>query len=116
MENEVFITQEFQHKFKKLSKKHSSLGSDLAILIEELLETPHKGTPLGKGFYKIRMKIESKGKDKSGGFRVITYATMFFLDIYRTYAVKFYVRFDCVSPIPLIFLLILIFTFNYFYL
>lgn len=30
------------------------------------------GTPLGKDVYKIRLKITSKGKGKSGGARVIS--------------------------------------------
>jgi hypothetical protein len=30
------------------------------------------GTPLGKDIYKIRLKITSKGKGKSGGARVIS--------------------------------------------
>ena len=31
------------------------------------------GTPLGNDAYKIRLKISSKGKGKSGGARVISY-------------------------------------------
>ena len=31
------------------------------------------GVPIGKGCYKVRMAISSKGKGKSGGARVITY-------------------------------------------
>ena len=34
--------------------------------------TPNLGTPLGKDTYKIRLKISSKGKGKSGGARIIT--------------------------------------------
>jgi hypothetical protein len=33
---------------------------------------PTIGTPLGGGVYKIRLAIQSKGKGKSGGARVIT--------------------------------------------
>ena len=31
------------------------------------------GTPIGNNFYKIRLAIQSKGKGKSGGARVITF-------------------------------------------
>ena len=31
------------------------------------------GDPYGKNLYKVRVADESKGKGKSGGFRVITY-------------------------------------------
>ncbi|MFN8344891.1 MAG: type II toxin-antitoxin system RelE/ParE family toxin [Spirosomataceae bacterium] len=40
--------------------------------MENLLENPQQGTPLGKNLYKIRMPIASKGQGKSGGARVIT--------------------------------------------
>jgi hypothetical protein len=33
----------------------------------------HSGTPLGKGFFKIRLAIGSKGRGKSGGARVISH-------------------------------------------
>ena len=37
-----------------------------------MLETPGHGTPLGHDAYKIRLKITSKEKGKSGGARVIS--------------------------------------------
>ena len=37
-----------------------------------MLETPGQGTPLGHDAYKIRLKITSKEKGKSGGARVIS--------------------------------------------
>lgn len=40
--------------------------------MNELLEDPRQGSSLGKGCYKVRMSIASKGKGKSGGARVIT--------------------------------------------
>lgn len=40
--------------------------------MNELLEDPRQGSSLGKGCYKARMSIASKGKGKSGGARVIT--------------------------------------------
>jgi hypothetical protein len=40
--------------------------------VNELLEDPRQGSSLGKGCYKVRMSIASKGKGKSGGARVIT--------------------------------------------
>ena len=40
---------------------------------KELLGNPHLGDHLGDGLYKIRLAVKSKGKGKSGGFRVITY-------------------------------------------
>lgn len=38
-----------------------------------LLKDPEYGESLGDGLYKIRISSKSKGKGKSGGFRVITY-------------------------------------------
>ena len=57
---------------KPLLKKYHSLSRDLLLLEKELLETPRLGTPLGHDTYKIRLKISSKGKGKSGGARVIS--------------------------------------------
>lgn len=41
-------------------------------MIVSLEEDPLMGTALGNDFYKIRIKITSKGKGKSGGGRIIT--------------------------------------------
>jgi hypothetical protein len=37
------------------------------------LSNPNLGTSLGNNCYKIRISINSKGKGKSGGGRIITY-------------------------------------------
>ncbi len=44
----------------------------MSQLINSLEENPVQGDSLGKDCYKVRMKIASKGKGKSGGSRVIT--------------------------------------------
>ena len=54
-------------------KKYASLKADLANLENDLLSNPKLGTPLGNNAYKIRLKITSKGKGKSGGARIISY-------------------------------------------
>mgnify|MGYP000010245773 CR=1 FL=1 len=41
-------------------------------MIDDLEQNPLLGTDLGHGLRKVRMKITSKGKGKSGGARVIT--------------------------------------------
>jgi hypothetical protein len=38
-----------------------------------LRENPKQGAPLAGATYKIRLASKSKGKGKSGGFRIITY-------------------------------------------
>lgn len=50
-------------------------------------KNPEQGTNLGNNCYKIRVSIESKGKGKSGGARVITNIviaekTVYLLSIY----------------------------------
>jgi len=45
----------------------------LEILEKSLIENPKQGVDLGGGLYKVRLAIKSKGKGKSGGYRVITY-------------------------------------------
>jgi len=68
----VRITKNFNTAAKPLFKKYHSLSKDLLKLEKELILTPRLGTPLGQDTYKIRLKITSKGKGKSGGARVIT--------------------------------------------
>lgn len=62
----------FERQLKHLVKKYPSLKSDLRHLIDTLEKEPEQGTALGKGCFKIRLAITSKGKGKSGGARVIT--------------------------------------------
>ena len=69
----VKITANFKKEAKPLLKKHKSLTNDLAGLEQESLLNPTLGTSLGGNAFKIRLKISSKGKGKSGGARVITY-------------------------------------------
>lgn len=87
MSFEIIPTETFERKLKKLAKKHKSLKNDLANLVLELSENPMLGTSLGKECYKIRLRIESKGKGKSGGARLITFVRIvkeivFLIDIY----------------------------------
>ena len=42
-------------------------------LIRGLTTNPKQGTSLGKGCFKIRLAVASKGKGKSGGARLITH-------------------------------------------
>lgn len=68
----VRITKNFKVEVKPLLKKYHSLSNDLLKLEKELTENPRLGTSLGHDTYKIRLKITSKGKEKSGGARVIS--------------------------------------------
>lgn len=69
----VRITKSFKTAVKPLFKKYPSLKDDLLKLEAELIQNPKQGTPLGFNAYKIRLKIASKGKGKSGGARVISF-------------------------------------------
>lgn len=68
----VKITKSFKTAAKPLLKKYQSLSKDLLNLEKTLVSTPRLGIPLGKEAYKIRLKVTSKGKGKSGGARVIS--------------------------------------------
>ncbi len=87
MKSKIFLSENYERKLKRLSKKYSSLNDDLAPIYEQLKETPLLGTALGNNCFKIRVKISSKGKGKSGGGRIITYFireqnSVYLLDIY----------------------------------
>jgi len=71
--NEVRITANFVTKAKRLFKKYRTLKSNLDKLSKALIIKPTLGESYGANIYKIRVADESKGKGKSGGFRVVTY-------------------------------------------
>ena len=73
MKTEIRITKNFKKAVKPLLKKYASLLGELETLETELIRNPRLGTPLGDNSYKIRLKIKSKQKGKSGGARIITY-------------------------------------------
>ncbi|MDB5086540.1 MAG: higB-2 1 [Mucilaginibacter sp.] len=73
MANNIRVTEFFLRKVKRLVKKYHSLESSIYKLQQELIENPKQGDSYGANIYKIRLADESKGKGKSGGFRVITY-------------------------------------------
>ena len=46
------------------------------------MKQPTLGTPIGRNCFKIRIAIQSKGKGKSGGARLITYVQIINQNIY----------------------------------
>jgi mRNA-degrading endonuclease RelE of RelBE toxin-antitoxin system len=72
MSYQVESLENFEREAKRLKKKFPSLKNEIFDLIEDLEENPFSGTAMRDGFYKIRLKIKSKRKGKSGGARVIT--------------------------------------------
>ncbi len=73
METEIRITKSFKRQAKKLLKKYPSLSNELYNLQIQLKKNPELGKRLGNNSFKIRLKVKSKGKGKSGGLRTITY-------------------------------------------
>lgn len=73
MPNKIIYSSRFINKAKDLKKKHASLVADLEMLETSLLNNPLQGVALGAGLYKLRLAVTSKGKGKSGGYRIITY-------------------------------------------
>jgi mRNA-degrading endonuclease RelE of RelBE toxin-antitoxin system len=83
----VKATKFFQKEIKRLRKKYISLEDDYNNLVDDLEENPYLGTPIGNDCYKVRLRITSKNKGKSGGARVITHIkvvknTIYLLSIY----------------------------------
>ena len=72
MEVRIQVGQEFKRQFKRLAKKYHSLRHDFEQWKKEISNDPLIGDDLGCGVRKIRMAIESKGKGKSGGARILT--------------------------------------------
>lgn len=72
MEVTISVGQEFKRQFKRLAKKYHSLRNDFEEWKEDIKKNPLIGDDLGSGVRKIRMAIDSKGKGKSGGARILT--------------------------------------------
>jgi mRNA-degrading endonuclease RelE of RelBE toxin-antitoxin system len=73
MNNTVSPTPEFKRNIKPLAKKYSTLRQTIEQLERNLISNPYLGESYGSGIYKVRISDISKGKGKSGGFRVIYY-------------------------------------------
>lgn len=73
MGNKVIATNVFRRKVKPLLKKYKTLADSIFELEEQLINNPFLGIHYGHNIFKIRLTDPSKGKGKSGGFRIITY-------------------------------------------
>lgn len=80
MNYSIVLDRPFEKEAKRLGKRYPSLKDDLRALQKEILSNPQLGVDLGGGLRKIRMKITSKGKGKSGGARVITFTLIISID------------------------------------
>lgn len=76
MEYKIELSASFKKEAKRLRKHYASFADDYDKLIDDLEVNPNLGTDLGGGLRKIRMRIASKGKGKSGGARVITFTVV----------------------------------------
>jgi len=87
MNFKVVVTIRFKKQAKHLLRKYPSLKQELEILFDSLSNDPRQGIPIGHECFKIRLAIESKGKGKSGGARIITHlqitnTTIYLIAIY----------------------------------
>jgi hypothetical protein len=73
MANNILPTPLFEKKAKRFIKKFPSLFDELIELEKDLIKNPKMGIDLGANLFKIKLASKSKGKGKSGGFRIITY-------------------------------------------
>ena len=80
------MTPTFERELRRLTKRYKSLPDDILRLVALLENNPNTGSSLGRGLYKIRLGIKSKGHGKRGGARVISYyiahGYVFLLSIY----------------------------------
>ena len=87
MNFKVVVATRFKKQAKHLLRKYPSLKQELEVLFDSLSNFPRQGVPIGHECFKIRLAIDSKGKGKSGGARIISYlqitnTTIFLLTIY----------------------------------
>ncbi len=72
MNYKIEVSSLFAREAKRLAKHYPSFKEDYRDFLISLKENPWQGVDLGGGIRKIRIKISSKGKGKSGGARAIT--------------------------------------------
>ena len=80
----------FTKEAKRLCKKFKSLKGEIFTLMDSLKIEPKQGTYLGSGLFKIRLASQSKGKGKSGGFRIVTYYIVETKEVQTVYLVTIY--------------------------
>ena len=80
----------FTKEAKRICKKFKSLKGEIFTLMDLLKIEPKQGTYLGSGLFKIRLASQSKGKGKSGGFRVVTYYIVETKEVQTVYLVTIY--------------------------
>ncbi len=73
MNVEIVVSANFRREAKKYLKKFRTLKEELTTFEESLRANPKQGDRISESTYKIRLASKSKGKGKSGGFRIITY-------------------------------------------
>ncbi len=76
MDCKITTSRSFDKESKRLGKRYASMAEDYESLLSEIEQNPLIGTDLGGGFRKIRMRIKSKGRGKSGGARVISFTVI----------------------------------------
>ncbi len=87
----VFTIPEFDKSLKRLSKKFPSLKDEFLDFIEKTENENVQGISLGNDFYKARISVQSKGKGKSGGLRIISYKEIIYmLDITEIILIAIY--------------------------
>jgi mRNA-degrading endonuclease RelE of RelBE toxin-antitoxin system len=69
----VGTTPNFDKELKHLARKYPSLKGEMDNLMHELKTNPLQGVDMGNNVRKIRLAVQSKGKGKRGGARVMTY-------------------------------------------
>lgn len=85
MTNVVYYSEEFKKNLKPLAKKYFTLKGAIENLERDLISNPFLGESYGDGIYKVRLSDKSKGKGKSGGFRI-----MYYMLKERSYGVKWF--------------------------
>lgn len=68
----VIASSRFNRLISRLQRKYYSIPEDFAAVVAELKLNPAAGSALGRGCYKVRMRIDAKKTGKSGGARIIT--------------------------------------------
>lgn len=68
----IDFTREFLRGAKILKKRYKSFLDNLEDFKDSIANNPFQGSELIPGIRKIRLPINSKGKGKSGGARIVT--------------------------------------------
>ena len=66
----------YKKSYKKLSKQYKNIGEDVNAFLDSISSKNDLGIEIKSNIFKARIKNSDKNKDKSAGYRLISYLAL----------------------------------------